>query len=300
MQTSSTILMVRPVRFGFNEQTAANNSFQRRGFEKSAQEKALDEFDNFVSLLRSNGVEVIVAQDTEEPHTPDSIFPNNWFSTHETGELVLYPMCAPNRRLERKEGVLNLIKGTNRVKKIIDLTGWEEKGLFLEGTGSMILDRENKLAYVCRSPRSDETILQKLCEELDYEYFIFSAYDNNDSLIYHTNVMMCVAEEFVVACLDSIKDIEERQSFIELVENCDKELIEISMEQMENFAGNMLQVKSKNGEPILVMSATAKKCLTPDQLSKLMGYCKIVAPEISVIEINGGGSARCMMAEIFI
>jgi len=292
--------MVRPVRFGFNEQTAANNSFQRRGFEKSAQEKALDEFDNFVSLLRSNGVEVIVAQDTDEPHTPDSIFPNNWFSTHETGELVLYPMCAPNRRLERKEGVMNLIMGTNRVKKIIDLTGWEAKGLFLEGTGSMILDRENKLAYVCRSPRSDETILQKLCEELDYEYFIFSAYDNNDSLIYHTNVMMCVAEEFVVACLDSIKDIDERQSFIELVENCDKELIEISMEQMENFAGNMLQVKSKNGEPILVMSATAKKCLTADQLSKLMGYCKVVAPEISVIEINGGGSARCMMAEIFI
>lgn len=292
--------MVRPVRFGFNEQTASNNSFQKRGFEKSAQERALEEFDNFVSLLRSNGVEVIVAQDTEEPHTPDSIFPNNWFSTHETGELVLYPMCAPNRRLERKEGVMNLIMGTNGVKKIIDLTGWEAKGLFLEGTGSMILDRENKLAYVCRSPRSDETILQKLCDELDYEYFIFSAYDNSDSLIYHTNVMMCVAEEFVVACLDSIKDIDERQSFIELVENCDKELIEISMEQMENFAGNMLQVKSKNGEPILVMSATAKKCLTSDQLSKLMGYCKIVAPEISVIEINGGGSARCMMAEIFI
>lgn len=300
MQTSSTILMVRPVRFGFNEQTASNNSFQKRGFEKSAQERALEEFDNFVSLLRSNGVEVIVAQDTEEPHTPDSIFPNNWFSTHETGELVLYPMCAPNRRLERKEGVMNLIMGTNGVKKIIDLTGWEAKGLFLEGTGSMILDRENKLAYVCRSPRSDETILQKLCDELDYEYFIFSAYDNSDSLIYHTNVMMCVAEEFVVACLDSIKDIDERQSFIELVENCDKELIEISMEQMENFAGNMLQVKSKNGEPILVMSATAKKCLTSDQLSKLMGYCKIVAPEISVIEINGGGSARCMMAEIYI
>jgi hypothetical protein len=292
--------MVRPVRFGFNEQTASNNSFQKRGFEKSAQERALEEFDNFVSLLRSNGVEVIVAQDTEEPHTPDSIFPNNWFSTHETGELVLYPMCAPNRRLERKEGVMNLIMGTNGVKKIIDLTGWEAKGLFLEGTGSMILDRENKLAYVCRSPRSDETILQKLCDELDYEYFIFSAYDNSDSLIYHTNVMMCVAEEFVVACLDSIKDIDERQSFIELVENCDKELIEISMEQMENFAGNMLQVKSKNGEPILVMSATAKKCLTSDQLSKLMGFCKIVAPEISVIEINGGGSARCMMAEIFI
>jgi len=291
--------MVRPVRFGFNEQTASNNSFQKRGFEKSAQERALEEFDNFVSLLRSNGVEVMVAQDTEEPHTPDSIFPNNWFSTHETGELVLYPMCAPNRRLERKEGVMNLIMGTNGVKKIIDLTGWEAKGLFLEGTGSMILDRENKLAYVCRSPRSDETILQKLCDELDYEYFIFSAYDNSDSLIYHTNVMMCVAEEFVVACLDSIKDIDERQSFIELVENCDKELIEISMEQMENFAGNMLQVKSKNGEPILVMSATAKKCLTSDQLSKLMGYCKIIAPEISVIEINGGGSARCMMAEIF-
>ncbi len=300
MQASSTILMVRPVRFGFNEQTAANNSFQRRGFEKSAQEKALEEFDNFVSLLRSGGVEVLVAQDTEEPHTPDSIFPNNWFSTHETGELVIYPMCAPNRRLERKEGVLNLIMGTNRVKKIIDLTSWEEKGLFLEGTGSMILDRVNKLAYVCRSPRSDESVLQKLCDELDYEYFIFSAYDSNDSLIYHTNVMMCVAEKFVVACLDSIKDIDERQSFIELVEDCDKELIEISIDQMESFAGNMLEIKNKNGEPILIMSSTAKSCLTPHQLSKLMGYCKIISPDIAVIEINGGGSARCMMAEIFI
>ena len=299
MQTSSTILMVRPVRFGFNEQTASNNTFQKRGFEKSAQERALEEFDNFVSLLRSNGVNVIVVNDTAEPHTPDSIFPNNWFSTHETGELVLYPMCAPNRRLERKESVINLIKSNIKLKKLIDLTGWEEKGLFLEGTGSMILDRENKLAFVCRSPRSDEAVLKELCDELDYEYFIFSAYDSDDSLIYHTNVMMCVGSEFVVACLDSIKDIDERQSFIELVEDCDKELIEISMDQMDNFAGNMLEIKNNSGESLLIMSSTAKKSISPVQITKLTGFCKILSPDISVIEANGGGSARCMMAEIF-
>lgn len=302
MQTTSRVLMVRPVRFGFNEQTAVNNSFQRRGLELSAQEMALAEFDNFVTLLRTNGVEVTVVEDTPDPHTPDSIFPNNWFSTHESGELVLYPMCAPNRRMERKETVLKVIKEIGlkgKMKRLVDLTSWEEKNLFLEGTGSLILDRPNKLAFVCRSPRSDEKVLEQFCEELDYEYFIFDATDNNGSLIYHTNVMMCIGEKFVVACLDSIKNIAERESFIAFVEDCDKELVEISMEQMENFAGNMLQLRGKGGEPLLIMSATAKRSLTAEQLATLSSYCRILAPELEAIETNGGGSARCMIAEIY-
>lgn len=302
MQTTSRVLMVRPVRFGFNEQTAVNNSFQRRGLELSAQEMALAEFDNFVTLLRTNDVEVTVVEDTPDPHTPDSIFPNNWFSTHESGELVLYPMCAPNRRMERKETVLKVIKEIGlkgKMKRLVDLTSWEEKNLFLEGTGSLILDRPNKLAFVCRSPRSDEKVLEQFCEELDYEYFIFDATDNNGSLIYHTNVMMCIGEKFVVACLDSIKNIAERESFIAFVEDCDKELVEISMEQMENFAGNMLQLRGKGGEPLLIMSATAKRSLTAEQLTTLSSYCRILAPELEAIETNGGGSARCMIAEIY-
>lgn len=302
MQTTSKVLMIRPVKFGFNEQTAGNNSFQKRGYEQSAQEMALEEFDNFVTLLRSNGVEVVVVEDTPEPHTPDSIFPNNWFSTHSTGELVLYPMCALNRRLERKESVLNVLKqigDKGKAKKTVDLTHWERENLFLEGTGSLIFDRKNMLAFACRSLRCDIKVLEDFCAKMDYEYLDFGAYDREGNPIYHTNVMMCIGEKFVVACLDSIRDINERTDFIEFVEDCDKELIEITMEQMEEFAGNMLQLKNKDGDPLLIMSATAKRSLTSDQLERLTSYCKIVAPELESIEVNGGGSARCMLAEIF-
>lgn len=302
MQTTSKVLMVRPVRFGFNEQTAENNSFQKRGYELSAQDMALAEFDKFVSLLESNGVEVIVAEDTPEPHTPDSIFPNNWFSTHATGELILYPMCAPNRRLERKEGVLKMIKEVGergKMKKIIDLTHFEKENLYLEGTGSLIFDRKNKLVFACRSPRCDIAVLEELCEKLDYEFLDFGAFDRDGMPVYHTNVMMCVGEKFVVVCLDSIKNIDERTELISFIEDCDKELIEISIDQMEQFAGNMLQLKSKEGDPLLIMSATAKRALSSEQLERLSSYCKILAPELESIEINGGGSARCMLAEIF-
>jgi len=294
--------MVRPVRFGFNEQTAGNNSFQKRGYELSAQDMALEEFDNFVSLLRANNVEVVVVEDTPEPHTPDSIFPNNWFSTHASGELVLYPMCAPNRRLERKESVLNVIKEIGergKMRRIFDLTHWESENLFLEGTGSLIFDRKNRIVFACRSPRCDIAVLEDLCEKLDYEFLDFGAYDRDGKPIYHTNVMMCVGDKFVVACLDSIKNIDERTEFISFVEDCDKELIEISIDQMEQFAGNMLQLRSTGGEPLLIMSATAKRALTTDQLESLMSYCKIISPELESIETNGGGSARCMLAEIF-
>ncbi len=302
MQSTSKVLMVRPVRFGFNEQTAGNNSFQKRGYELSAQDMALEEFDNFVSLLRANNVEVVVVEDTPEPHTPDSIFPNNWFSTHASGELVLYPMCAPNRRLERKESVLNVIKEIGergKMRRIVDLTHWESENLFLEGTGSLIFDRKNRIVFACRSPRCDIAVLEDLCEKLDYEFLDFGAYDRDGKPIYHTNVMMCVGDKFVVACLDSIKNIDERTEFISFVEDCDKELIEISIDQMEQFAGNMLQLRSTGGEPLLIMSATAKRALTTDQLENLMSYCKIISPELESIETNGGGSARCMLTEIF-
>ena len=302
MQSTSKVLMVRPVRFGFNEQTAGNNSFQKRGYELSAQDMALEEFDNFVTLLRANNVEVVVVKDTPEPHTPDSIFPNNWFSTHASGELVLYPMSAPNRRLERKESVLNVIKEIGergKMRRIVDLTHWESENLFLEGTGSLIFDRKNRIVFACRSPRCDIAVLEELCEKLDYEFLDFGAYDRDGKPIYHTNVMMCVGDKFVVACLDSIKNIDERTEFISFVEDCDKELIEISIDQMEQFAGNMLQLRSTGGEPLLIMSATAKRALTTDQLESLMSYCKIISPELESIETNGGGSARCMLAEIF-
>jgi hypothetical protein len=293
--------MIRPVQFGFNEETAVNNAFQKRGG-GPVQESALAEFDSFVKLLEASGINVTVIEDTASPHTPDSIFPNNWFSTHSTGELVLYPMRAPNRRQERKEAPLQAIKELGekgRMKRILDLSGWEAKGRFLEGTGSMVLDRANKTAFVCRSPRSDEDVLIRFCEELDYSYYYFNAYDRDMSLVYHTNVMMCMGDKFVVVCLDSIRDDNERKTFIEIVKKRDKEIVDISLEQMEKFAGNMLQLKCRNNESLLVMSSTARASLSGKQAAALEKYCKIIAPEISAIETNGGGSVRCMLAELF-
>jgi hypothetical protein len=293
--------MVRPVRFGFNEETAANNAFQKKGGGE-VQDLALEEFGRFAKLLEANGIEVIAIDDTADPHTPDSIFPNNWFSTHATGELVLYPMCAPNRRRERKEAPLIAIKALGEkscLTKTIDLTSWEDRDKFLEGTGSMVLDRANKIAFACRSVRSDEAALDQFCEKLGYRYFYFDACDRNGGLIYHTNVMMCMGDKFVVACLDSIRDKAERDLFVEIAAKCDKVIVDITIEQMENFAGNMLQLKNKSGQSLLVMSETAKKSLAAAQIETLEKYCKIIAPDINNIETNGGGSARCMIAEIF-
>lgn len=291
--------MVRPVNFGYNQQTAANNSFQIEGDQSGVAAKGRQEFDAFVEILRANGVEVVVIEDTPEPHTPDSIFPNNWFSTHQGGSLVLYPMYAPNRRLERKSAVLEYLKEGGRYKRVVDLTQYEEKGLFLEGTGSIVPDRDSNLAYVCRSPRSDESLLELFCDEMDFDYFLFDAFDQEGNAIYHTNVMMSVCTNFVVACLDAITNIEQRENFIALVEESDKEIIEISLEQMNAFAGNMLEVRSTSGEPLLVMSERAYNSLSDSQIKNIERYCKIIYANLSTIEDNGGGSARCMMAEIF-
>ena len=300
MQSTNKILMVRPSNFGFNSQTSANNAFQKEGFEQNANEKAIAEFDNFTSMLKEAGVEVLIVNDTPEPHTPDSVFPNNWFSTHEGGTLVLYPMFAPNRRLERKEGVINLLKTNFKFKRVVDLTDFEKKGVFLEGTGSMILDRDNCIAFACRSQRTDEEVLEQFCDELEYDYLIFDACDASGSPIYHTNVMMCIGTAFAVVCLDAVNDMEQREDLIGLIEESDKEIVEISLEQMEEFAGNMLEVRGKQGDFLLVMSARAKRALTNEQVATLEKHCKILAPELETIENNGGGSARCMMAEIFV
>lgn len=299
MQSTNKILMVRPSNFGFNSQTSANNAFQKEGFADNANEKATAEFDNFTAMLKEAGVEVFVINDTPEPHTPDSVFPNNWFSTHEGGTLALYPMFAPNRRLERKEGVINFLKTNFKFKRVVDLTYFEGKKVFLEGTGSMILDRDNCIAFACRSQRTDEEVLEQFCDELEYDYLIFDACDSAGKPIYHTNVMMCIGTAFAVVCLDAVNDIDQREDLIGLIEESDKEIIEISLEQMEEFAGNMLEVRGKEGEPLLVMSARAKRALTDEQIAALEKHCKIIAPELETIENNGGGSARCMMAEIF-
>ncbi|MDD3034719.1 MAG: arginine deiminase-related protein [Bacteroidales bacterium] len=292
--------MIRPANFGYNHETAVNNAFQQLSNEDCTNTKAVYEFDNYVKLLRQNGVNVHVLQDTPEPYTPDSIFPNNWFSTHQGGTLVLYPMFAGNRRLERKPEVIDYVRKEFDVKRVVDLTKWEAKSLFLEGTGSMVLDRDSNLVYACASPRTDESVLEEFCEEMDCDYFLFRASDENNQPIYHTNVMMCVGSKFVLACIDAIKDISERENFIGLVEEVDKELIEISLEQMGNFAGNMLEVKNDKGESLLIMSARARMALDDSQIERLESYCRILTPDVSTIEINGGGSVRCMIAEIFV
>ncbi len=297
-QTASRVLMVRPCSFGFNVQTASNNAFQRSGFESGAQDAALREFDSFVALLRSHGITVDVIEDTPEPHTPDSIFPNNWFSTHSDGTLVLYPMFAPNRRLERKQNVMDHLIGTFDIRNIYDLTPYESKGKYLEGTGSMVIDREAGIVYACRSPRTDEDVLKEFCKLFDWDYFLFDAMDASGKAIYHTNVMMCVGTDLAVVCLESIRDLRVREEFLRLLGK--KDIVDISLEQMGSFAGNMLELQPfGERKPLLVMSSSARKSLRQEQLRMIESHCDMASPDLRIIEANGGGSARCMLAEIF-
>lgn len=290
--------MIRPVNFIFNEETAVNNAFQVKNNESNSQQQALTEFDNFVSVLRSNGVDVTVVDDTPDPHTPDSIFPNNWISFHKDGTILLYPMFAENRRAERKEHVLSAVKEKFAVSEQIDLSGYEKENVFLEGTGSMVLDREFRMAYACISPRTSEKALLEFCGRMKYKPVFFDARDGNDQQIYHTNVMMCVADRYVVICLDSIPDKSQRQGITDVINHTRKDIVSITLEQMNKFAGNMLQIENKNGEKLLVMSTQAYQALTEDQIKKLSGYNRIIHSPLTVIEKNGGGSARCMMAEV--
>ena len=298
MQTTSHILMIRPVNFTFNAQTAVNNAFQSAASDDSTHGKALAEFEGFVKVLRDNDVDVTVVDDTPEPNTPDSIFPNNWISFHQEGIVCLYPMYAQNRRLERKPGILQRLEQHFRVDATVDLSGYERDSLFLEGTGSMVLDREFRIAYACLSPRTDRQVLEDFCIKMDYQPEVFVAVDEANSPIYHTNVMMCVADSYVVVCLDSIPESFQREHLEATIRGTEKEIIPISLRQMNHFAGNMLQVHNARQEKLLVMSTQAYLSLTPEQIEKLRSYNRIIHSPLTTIETNGGGSARCMMAEV--
>jgi len=302
-QITSNIMMIRPANFGFNTQTAANNSFQTDDSGGDANEtakKAQHEFDNMVELLRSKNINVEVINDTTEPTKPDAIFPNNWISLHKNGSAVTYPMFAPNRRIERREDIITTLEKKYKVNRRYSFEHYEEDNLFLEGTGSMIFDRENKIVYACISERTDPTLIDKFCVLMGTERAVFHSVDKQGDLIYHTNVMMALGQKFVVICMDSINDEEERKMLRSNFERTNKVLIEISQDQVEQFAGNMLEVRSSGGKPYLVMSQTAFESLNDDQIQQIKKYTEILAVQIPTIEHYGGGSVRCMMAEIFL
>ncbi|MDR2236046.1 MAG: amidinotransferase [Chryseobacterium sp.] len=304
MQTTDTVLMIEPIAFGYNAETAKNNYFQVEQTGSDIQSKALAEFNTFVGKLRGKGINVITIKDTLDPHTPDSIFPNNWVSFHKDGKVVLYPMFASNRRVERREDIIESIGNQGfEVSEIDDWSFSETQGHFLEGTGSMIFDHDNKIAYGSVSLRLDEKLFREFCSKYGFTPVVFHSYQTvgTERLpIYHTNVMMCVADRFVVICLDCIDDELEREKVIETIKNSGKEIIDISEEQMQQFAGNMLQVQNKDGKKFLVMSQTAYQSLNPDQVAAIEKYCEIIYSDLNTIEVNGGGSARCMLAEVFL
>lgn len=300
MQTTSHILMIRPSHFEFNAETAVNNSFQINSGDRSVPQKALQEFDRFVHVLGNYGIDVTVVQDTATPYTPDSIFPNNWISFHSDGTICLYPMFAENRRKERKPTVLNTIAAKFELSSTVDFTEQEERERYLEGTGSMVLDRENKIAYACLSIRTNENVLQQFCDEMGYKPIVFEALDLDGFPIYHTNVMMCVADRYAVVCFDSVSNEIEKQELEAAILASNKIIVPISLNQMNHFAGNMLQVENNLGTKYLVMSSQAFESLSIDQKNQLLSFNEIIHSDISTIETNGGGSARCMMAEVFL
>ena len=304
-QATNSILMIRPINFGYNEETAQDNHYQIKELpHKNVNERAQKEFDNMVKNLRQNGVSVHVFQDDENEYTPDSIFPNNWVSFHENGDVGLYPMCAENRRMERRPEVLDFLENEGfTISNIVDYSSAESENKFLEGTGSMILDRENRLAYCSISNRSNEDLFIEFCEDFEFTPIIFNSFQtvgNKRLPIYHTNVMMCVTTDYVIVCLDSIDDKKQRKNVSSFIKDSGKKLIEISENQVESFAGNMLELVNDKGESILVMSKSAEDSLNENQKNIITKYSKIISSDINTIETCGGGSTRCMMAEIFL
>lgn len=305
-QTTNTILMIRPVNFRMNEETAVNNFFQEEIDLKNAEinEKATLEFDAFVEKLKAVGVNVIVENDDKALNTPDSVFPNNWVSFHENGDVAMYPMFAENRRRERREAIfLRLEKEGFKIKDIIDYTSAEEEGYFLEGTGSILLDRVNSIAYCALSPRADEELFIEFCEDFEYTPVVFTANQTVDGKrlpIYHTNVMMCLAETFAVICLETIDNKKERKQVVSNLEKTGKKVITITEKQMHQFAGNMLQVRGQDDALYLVMSQAAHDSLSKSQKDLIEAHCPILSSALTTIETCGGGSARCMMAEVFL
>lgn len=306
-QTTNSVLMIRPVAFRMNEQTAVNNYYQKALEDllpATVNAKAQEEFDVFVKKLRTVGVNVIVVDDTSSPDTPDSIFPNNWISFHENGDVVLYPMFAENRRGERREDVLDILEANGFViEEIMDYTSAEEDGFYLEGTGSIVLDRENGKAYCALSPRADEELFIEFCEDFEYSPVIFEAFqtvDGERKLIYHTNVMLCVGDTFAVICADCIDDKKERKMVLDSLRADGKEIILITEAQVNSFAGNMLEVRGSDDRRYLVMSSSAYQSLSKKQIAQLEEHLTILSSSLDTIEACGGGSARCMMAEVFL
>ena len=306
-QITNTVLMVRPVQFRMNEQTSVNNYYQKvpeNILSEAVNKMAVKEFDGMVRKLKKVGIQVIVVKDTKEFDTPDSIFPNNWISFHSNGTIGLYPMFAENRRLERKESVLEAVENQGFVvKNVVDYSGAEVDNLFLEGTGSILLDRVNNKAYCAISDRADEGLFIEFCEDFEYTPVVFSAFQTvNDKRekIYHTNVMMCIGDTFAVVCLASIDDKNQRKSLIKQLQDDGKKVIEISEDQVNHFAGNMLQLKGAEAASYLVMSQSALKSLRPAQVKLIESHTTILSCPLDTIESCGGGSARCMMAEVFL
>ena len=307
-QSTSTLLMVKPHGFDYNTETAEDNHFQTGGKALSSSEitrQALDEFEAFVKEINAKGIEVIVYDDLATKATPDAVFPNNWFSTHMNGTVYLYPMFAPNRREERRQEVLNLLTQEYgfSVDRIMDLSKHEEVGLFLEGTGSMILDRPNRIIYAALSERTSKELLKQYAQEIGYALIAFTSYHNvnqKEVLIYHTNVMLCVAEDYCVVCLECIKNLTERKVVVESLKKTNKTIIEISLDQIDHFAGNMLEANNKANESFLIMSSRAYHSLSSEQIKQIEQYSKIIHTPLTTIENYGGGSARCMLAEIFL
>lgn len=302
MQSTNTLLMIEPIAFGANTETAESNIFQHDGDIADVQTKALAEFNALVAALESKGVSVIRVKDTPMPSTTDSIFPNNWITTHADGTIVLYPMEAPSRRLERREDILNLLENEYgfTYERILDFSPHELSEIYLEGTGSLILDRVNKIAYACYASRTDKGLLDLWADSMAYSVCGFSAAVSSGEQIYHTNVMMCLGSSLAVICLDAITDADERAMVIASLTKTGHEIIDISEEQMFQFAGNMLEVLGTGGKKLLAMSAAAHASLTPEQISRIEQYVEIVSSPIPTIEYCGGGSVRCMLAEIYL
>lgn len=303
-QLSSCVLMVSPNSFQFNAETAESNDFQNNIDTLNAleiQQKAKDEHNTMVNELKEKGIEVIVIEDTPSPAKPDAIFPNNWLMMHQDGRIIIFPMKNANRQLEKRSDILELLKKSYKVDSILDFSHYEAKGKALEGTGSIVFDHNAKIAYACLSPRTEKDILEDLCIQIGYQSFTFNAYSEKNTLIYHTNVVMCIGDGFVVIGLNTIKDAEERKAIIEQFEKSNLEIIDLTDEQLNHhFAGNMLQVKNNENEPYLVMSKRAFNSLNPSQIAQIEKYTNILPVSIDIIETVGGGSARCMMAENFL
>lgn len=296
--SASSVLMIRPVRFGYNAETAITNVFQEDVVQEDVQASALCEFNMLARLLANEGVNVVIINDTEQPHTPDSIFPNNWISFHEDGTIILYPMLAHNRRPERRPDIIEALKQQFRCRSLIDLSNHEQENRFLEGTGSIVFDHAHKIAYAALSPRTDRYLLTMLCEMAGYIPLVFNAADSAGVPVYHTNVVMCVGEQFAVVCLESIRDLSEREILLERLRSTGKMIVNITLQQVNEFAGNMYELIDSRGKHLLLMSSRAEASLTQEQKDTLNKFCRIVHSPLNTIERLGGGSARCMIADI--